>query len=664
MLSVRRWYIYLVSGISLQSVTWAVIFLLRNLIVPQLESSTLALAFFIAVIVIGLPIYIGHWLWAQRLANNDLLERAAIIRRVYLYGMMAVFLLPLVANIDGFIGSLLRELTGIRPPPYFYFDLSPYNDLLNSGVAIVVLGLLWFYHKRTASSDAHLVPDTGELAAVRRLYIYTFAAAGLIMTSAACLNLLMWIMYEIWGGLLDRGPGSDVYLVEELARFVVGLPLWLIFWSWAQRLFRGGADEERASALRKLYLYLTVFLSAIYATFMITMLLSDAFRMLFSIPSLGEPGSIRSPLASILLMVAIWAYHTFVLSQDMVAAGEGPRQAQIRRLYYYLMAAIGLTAFLIGIAGDISILIDGLSAGRFDSSLRDQASWFTAALIAGLPIWFIPWRRSQKSAADDGPIGEAERQSIVRKIYLYLFLFAATIAALGFAIYIVAQIVDLALGGREAAGLLSDLAQAIAFTLIAVLVWFYHSYELRSDGRLDRIQQSKRLTSIQVTVIDGGEGIFGRSLIDELSKQLPDLTIHPLGLNNHAVEAMGGSLDEGDPVTVLADSDVIVGPWNVISAGVDAAGTDSDILAAINASAALKLIIPTWGREHLWAGVDHWDDEALIRQTVHALKQIAAGEKVTPTRPLGGSTIVLIVGGVLILAGIVTSVIVAIFSSF
>jgi hypothetical protein len=664
MLSVRRWYIYLVSGISVQSVTWAIIFLLRNLIVPERESSTLELAFFIAVIIIGLPIYIAHWLWAQRLANNDPIERGATLRRAYLYGMMAVFLIPIIANIDGFVGSLIRLITDIRPPRDFYIDLSPQNELLNSVIAIVVLGLLWFYHKRTVSSDARLAPEIGELATVRRLYVYTFTAAGLIMTIAACVNLLMWIMYEIWGGIGDQGPGSDVYQVEEIARFVVGLPLWLIFWSWAQRLFRGDAEEERASALRKLYLYLTVFLSAISATFMFTMLLSDVFRLLFNIPSLGEPGSVRSPLATILVLVAVWAYHTYVLGQDMVAAGEGRRQAQLRRLYYYLMAAIGLAAFVIGIAGDISVLIDGLSAGQFDNTLRDQASWFTAALIIGLPIWLIPWLRSQKSATADSPIGEAERQSIVRKIYLYLFLFAAAMATLGSAIYIVAQLVDLALGGRESAGILSDLAQAIAFTMIAVLVWLYHSSVLRSDGRLDRIQQSKRLASLRVTVLDGGEGLFGRSLIDELGKELPDLTIHPLGLTEQAAEAMGGDLDQDDPATVLAGSDVIVGPWNMISAGVDDRVPGSDIQAAIKASAARKLIIPTWGREDLWAGVDHWDDEALIRQTVHALKQIAAGEEVKPARPLGGATIVLIVAGVLILASIVTSVIVEIFGSF
>ena len=37
MASVRRWYIYLVSAISLQAVTWALIALLRNLSLPRLH---------------------------------------------------------------------------------------------------------------------------------------------------------------------------------------------------------------------------------------------------------------------------------------------------------------------------------------------------------------------------------------------------------------------------------------------------------------------------------------------------------------------------------------------------------------------------------------------------------------------------------------------------
>jgi hypothetical protein len=664
MLSIRRWYVYLVSGISLQSVTWALIFLLRFLFVPSRHPSTLEQAFFIAVIIIGLPIFLAHWLWAQRLASNDVEEKRATLRRIYLYSMMVAFLIPMIANVDGLIGSLLRLVFDIDPPRAFYSSLVPQHDLLNAGIAIVVLGLLWFYHNRIKSIEARQNPDVGELATVRRLYVYTFAAGGLIMTIAASMNLLLWIMFKVFGEIGDHGPGSELFILEEIARLAVGLPLWLVFWAWAQKLFTGDLEEERQSALRKLYLYVTVFLSALYAMFMLAMTLSDVFRVLMGIPSMGDSGQIRGPIAAIVVMIAVWAYHTFIIRQDMVAAEEGPRQAQIRRLYYYLMAGIGLAAFLVGLAGVVSVVIDGISAGRFSLDLKDQVAWFLAALIIGVPVWLIPWKQSQNIAARDDAVGESERPTIVRKIYLYLFLFVAAMTTLGFAVYIVAQIVDLALGGREATSLVSDLAQAISITLIAILVWLYHSFVIRSDGHLDEVEEGRRLASLKVTILDVGDGRFGRALIDELAAKLPELAVQPLGLTEEAAEVMGMDLHEVDPLDSIANSDVIVGPWNSITSDAGNFDRNVDIQSAINTSTARKLMIPLWEDGYLWAGVDKWDSKELVQQTVHALKQLAAGDDLKPSRPLGAATVVLIVAGMLILAGIVTSIIVSIFSSF
>jgi hypothetical protein len=88
MSTVRRWYIYLVSAISLQAVAWAIITLLRNLLISRLDPPPTSIAFQIAVILVGLPIFLAHWLWGQRLARKVVEEREATLRRFYLYGMM------------------------------------------------------------------------------------------------------------------------------------------------------------------------------------------------------------------------------------------------------------------------------------------------------------------------------------------------------------------------------------------------------------------------------------------------------------------------------------------------------------------------------------------------------------------------------------------------
>ena len=64
MVTVRRWYVFLVCAISLQSVTWAAIALLRNLLMLGRAAPVSAIAFQMAVVVIGLPLYLVHWLWA------------------------------------------------------------------------------------------------------------------------------------------------------------------------------------------------------------------------------------------------------------------------------------------------------------------------------------------------------------------------------------------------------------------------------------------------------------------------------------------------------------------------------------------------------------------------------------------------------------------------
>jgi hypothetical protein len=70
MSTVRRWYIYLVSAVSLQAVAWAIIVLLRNLLITRLNPPSTLIAFPIAVILVGLPIFLAHWLWGQRLAGS------------------------------------------------------------------------------------------------------------------------------------------------------------------------------------------------------------------------------------------------------------------------------------------------------------------------------------------------------------------------------------------------------------------------------------------------------------------------------------------------------------------------------------------------------------------------------------------------------------------
>ncbi|MCL4303852.1 MAG: DUF3842 family protein [Anaerolineae bacterium] len=656
MATVRRWYMFLVAAVSLQAVTWAVIALFRNLLTPGYQAPVTATAFQIAVVVVGLPIFLAHWLWAQHLAERDPEERGTALRRLYLYGMLAAFLGPFVANAFDLMTTLLWLILGQPEHPFAYFEFSPTQAMVRDLVALVVLGLLWFYHQRLLAADRQAIPETDNAASIRRLYIFGFSATGLIMTGIASINLLRWLMFQFGPGEAIGGR-DDLEFSVEMARLAAGLPLWLIFWQWAQRLFNGPSEAERASALRKFYLYATIFITALAAVTNATFILAGIFRRALDLPPMGD---LRDSLPIVIGAAVLWAYHAAVIWGDARVAEEAPRQAGIRRLYLYLIAAIGLAALLVGLSGDLSVLIRSLAGAPFGSSLREQLAWFTAAMVAGLPVWILPWRQAELGAEASGSAGAEERRSIVRKIYLYFYLFVATMTVLSGVVYIVYRLLSLVLGESSEGNLLSDLGQAIAFSLIAGGVWLYHGFVLRGDGQLAKGEQAKRLESLRVVVVDGEEGGFGQAILKELQRELPGLTFETVGLNPSAAAAMGGSTAPNTLTAQLAGAGLIIEPWNIALANGPAS---AEVVRAINASPAPKLLVPIRSEGWEWVGVERWSTEALVQQTLSAVKQIAAGEEVKPARPLNAGAIIGIIIVVFLLLIFLVGPVVTFFAS-
>jgi hypothetical protein len=285
--------------------------------------------------------------------------------------------------------------------------------------------------------------------------------------------------------------------------------------------------------------------------------------------------------------------------------------------------------------------------GGFGTELRVQAAWFTAATLAGLPVWILPWRQLQGLATEVGATGSGARHSLVRRIYLYLFLFAATMTALAGVVYIVFKTLSWALGSPAPA--LADLGLAVAYSLIAVGVWLYHGYVLRTDHRLSRQEEARQLAGIRVIVLDTGEGSLGSAIVSALGREMQGLVpetvlVAPSAAAGEGVEAQ------------LTGAHLIVVPWTVFAPG----AAQTEVAQIARDSPAPKLLIPVGAEGWEWAGVDRWDESDLVQQVAHATRQSLEGEEVRPVRPMGTSTIILIVIGVLIglpaLAGLVAGI--------
>ena len=63
MLTIRRIYLYLVAAISLVTITWSVIGLARLVLSEGIGAGQITgLATLLATIIVGLPIFLFHWL--------------------------------------------------------------------------------------------------------------------------------------------------------------------------------------------------------------------------------------------------------------------------------------------------------------------------------------------------------------------------------------------------------------------------------------------------------------------------------------------------------------------------------------------------------------------------------------------------------------------------
>lgn len=630
MIVVRRVYILAVCAISLQSVVWAIIALLRNLLVGELNATKSSIAMQTAVIIVGLPIFLVHWLWAQRLATDSAEERTAGLRRIYLVGVMAAFVVPFAASAFSLLHAILRQLLGVTPLLFY-----PVNSLaagaLYYGVSMLVLAIFWFYQRHVLQQDRARQPEgeTDVQALVQRLYSYVFSAVGLVLVVAALIPLLRWLLFQ-FGDAPARYWTTNRVLAAEWTRLLVGLTLWLVHWLGAQRLFATGAARERESVVRKFYLYVIVFVGTVAAVASASAILAGILSRILRAPSSGD---VREALSVLLVAGGAWAYHAVVLHRDARQSVEQPQQAGIRRLYRYLVAGVGLVALLLGVGGVISILFFTLDGEPFIGGVRQALAWFISAIIAGLLVWLFPWRQIQTGAAAEGAMGAAERQSLVRKIYLYTFIFVATMTVLGTAVYLVSQLVELLIGSRSSAHLLRDLGMAFSYSLIAVAIWLYHGLILRSDGRAADQEQRVGLANLRVAIVGGGQPALMERLLQGLQQKLPGV--------QWTAPLFGVAEEE---TAVLAQANVIISPAKLAYHE-----GQTELAAAVANSPAYKLLIPISEPDCLWLGLQEEDEATFVRLAAQAIEKIAAGETARPGGGLLQRAIVGLIAGVFLL---------------
>ena len=194
------------------------------------------------------------------------------------------------------------------------------------------------------------------------------------------------------------------------------------------------------------------------------------------------------PISFVPVGLGVWLWHWRVLSREANAFGESEQGATVRRIYFYLMAAVGLALLWVGLVELLHALLDTLLTGMSGSGdiWHEPLANGLSLLAVGAPIWALHWRSVQHVARQANAAGSAERDALMRKIYLYG---VALIGAL-IILFQLAQVIYrllLALMGDYTSSLFStETAHQLADCLVAGAIWTVHLLAIRSDARLEK----------------------------------------------------------------------------------------------------------------------------------------------------------------------------------
>jgi hypothetical protein len=514
MKSIRRLYFYLVALISIEVVVWGLVGLLRSVVDRTISGGAEALAQALALILVGVPIFLIHWSWAQRASAREEEEKTASLRAVYLYAILLGTLIPVVQNVLSFVNRALVQSTGLGVERAFsaFRNQTLADNLIAIGMNLIVAAYFW----NVLRGEWATLKDRENFSDVRRLYRYIWMLYGLLMTVFGAQQILRFLFY-IPGDMLGE-MGREV-VVNGMALLIIGTPVWVYSWRVIQDSLADPA--EMGSTLRLGILYLlalggvitVITTAAMVVNILVSRLLGADWTLQHFVQQLGGPISVGVPLGM------IWAYYGYWLNRHIEAVGDAVRQAGMKRLYNYILAFIGLVVSFVGVATLLSFIIDMATRSGIliSESMRGMLATSISSLVVGLPLWLLTWRPMQAAAMTKGEMGDHARRSVLRKTYLYLALFASVIGGMGTAVALFYQLIRVVLTGDVGSDFVNTLLNLIQLLFLFGVVLVYHLNVLRMDGASAADSLAEKQSGYSVLIVDSGDG-FAESFQAALTK--------------------------------------------------------------------------------------------------------------------------------------------------
>jgi hypothetical protein len=229
----------------------------------------------------------------------------------------------------------------------------------------------------------------------------------------------------------------------------------------------------------------------------------------------------------------------------------------------------------------------------------------------------------QAEAFSAGDAGDHARRSLVRRIYLYLAMFASVIGGMASAGFLLFFIFNRVLGGA-AVDFLQNLLKALEWLILFVLLGLYHGMILRRDGRMALQALADKHAAFSTLLLDPGDGTFAAGIQAAVQKQMPalPLAVHSASQALHAENLAGLK-------AVLLPADLALDPpeaWR-------------DWLHGFKGA---RLVIPRASAGWIWVGAGR----AEASQAAGLLRKLAEGQEMRQRTPSPGwMTVLYIIAG-------------------
>ena len=438
-----------------------------------LTSDPTAVARPLAFLIVGGPVLVAVWRWlAGRL--DDPSERDSL---GWSFATSATALVSVVVA-GSSIAHVLQWAVGVE-------DHHPW-----AVAASIVFGATWLLAWQARLRYPSAVRGEG--------HVLVASAGGLLALVAALtyvLALVFRLLYDELTGRLLAGGGTDDLLRAGPALLVTAA-IWAFYW------LRHGIRSPRTP----LWLTHTLLIGTLGA--LLTVVGTATAALLVTLiwfagdptaaTAAGHFETMPSLAAGLLVGGATFLYHRRVLADR---PGDG--RSEVRRIYEYLVAAVGLVATAAGITvlfvALIRRLVPSPSLGESNINVLLGAVTF---LVVGGPMWWFNWTRSQRMRSSQP---DAELRSTARRTYVTTLLGVGSVTALISLITVTFTVLTDALDGTFGAATIDAVAPAFALVLTTGIVGAYHWIVFREDRAQAPAALRSPLAEVVIIGLDPGE---------------------------------------------------------------------------------------------------------------------------------------------------------------